>query len=138
MKRQHVHFVIDSAMAAAGLGLIATGLLLEFVLPAHSRQASVWGMTRHDWGELHFWLALAILGLLLVHLALNWSWVCTVVTKLCGKSVQGARGWRRPAMGIATLLLIVALLTTFLWAASASKEAGSRGGGWGHRHTMVE
>ena len=32
-----------------------------------------WG--RHDWGSLHFWVAVVFVGMLVVHLALNWTWI---------------------------------------------------------------
>jgi hypothetical protein len=37
-----------------------------------------WGLSRHEWGEIHFCLALALVGLIAIHLWLHWNWVCRV------------------------------------------------------------
>lgn len=58
-------------------GLAGTGLLLALRLPPGSRGGrglSVLGWGRHDWGDLHTWLAYAFLLMVLVHLALHWRW----------------------------------------------------------------
>ncbi len=132
MKRPHLHLLIDGLLALMGLPLVATGLLLAYVLPAHSRGATVWGWTRHDWGELHLWIAMAMLALLLVHLALNWGWVSSVAARLVGGSGKPGMG-RRASAGLLVLTLIVGTLAGFLAAASASVVDGPRGGqGWRH------
>lgn len=82
MTRQRFHLLVDGLLAVCGLGLLWTGLLLYAVLPAHSRGDTVWTWTRHDWGALHFYLACVMVGLILIHLALNWNWVCQVTYRL--------------------------------------------------------
>jgi hypothetical protein len=34
-----------------------------------------WGLQRNVWVDLHAWVAVAILGIILIHLVLNWNWV---------------------------------------------------------------
>lgn len=36
---------------------------------------TIWGWTRHDWGDLHTWFAYAVLALVMIHLLLHWRWL---------------------------------------------------------------
>jgi hypothetical protein len=80
--RTLLNFVIDSLGLLLMLSMLCTGVIIRFVLPPGSsgrnggRGFSLWGMERHAWGDLHFWLAVSLVGLLLLHVALHWSWVC--------------------------------------------------------------
>lgn len=61
-----------------------TGLLLAYRLPPGSRGGhglSALGWTRHDWGDLHFWISFAFLALLLIHLALHWRWFWQIASR---------------------------------------------------------
>ncbi|MCC7408173.1 MAG: DUF4405 domain-containing protein [Phycisphaeraceae bacterium] len=132
MKRATLYWWLDSALGLTGLGVLMTGLLMEFVLPAHSRSANVWGWTRHDWGELHFMLALGVLVLIGVHLLLHWGWVCTMSRKvLGGTSVRVRRGGRWLA-GAAAVAVVAGLVGGFLWLASVNvQDNGGQGMGLG-------
>lgn len=36
-----------------------------------------WGLQRNIWCDLHSWIAVAILAMIIIHLILNWNWVVT-------------------------------------------------------------
>ncbi|MCX6998235.1 MAG: DUF4405 domain-containing protein [Kiritimatiellaeota bacterium] len=117
-----MNFVID-ALAFAGLVLLAaTGLLMHFVLPPGSGRATLWNMTRHAWGEVHFILALVILGVLSLHLVVHWRWIVCVI-KGRPDSKPGA-GWR---IGLALLALLA------LIAAAAAPFFASKTPPWHHQ-----
>ncbi|MEX0655582.1 MAG: DUF4405 domain-containing protein [Phycisphaeraceae bacterium] len=122
MKRVHIHLLLDVGLALGALGLLWTGLLLVTVLPQGSRQATVWGLGRHDWGDIHFWIAVTMVGLLLVHLALNWAWVCNVTLKLLGQSPRDVRAWRRQLLGVGVLIVLAAGIAFSLWLAATVKH----------------
>ena len=97
MKRTTLNFVVDSAGFLNLLLLAGTGTILKWVLPPGSGGGHgqgfrggrgqqevklVLGLGRHDWGDVHFLLAMLFLLLVLVHLCLHWSWI-----KTCGKSI---------------------------------------------------
>ena len=82
MARGTIHWILDVGLFLAFLALLLTGLLMAFTLPPGSGGATVWGWTRHEWGDLHFWIALAALTLVATHLALHWNWVHIVTRKL--------------------------------------------------------
>ena len=122
MKRNTLNFWIDLISLFVMLGLAWTGLLIHYVLPPGSggrgggHGMTLWGLGRHDYGSIHFYLALALIALMVIHIWLHWSWVCTTVKKLAGmKSVNGSRGI---IYGIALLVIIAALMLGALFYAN--------------------
>ncbi len=104
MKRAHLNLLIDIAAFVVLLLLISTGMLIEFRLPPGSGGGEprglgpgvwdrpfdvIWGWTRHEWGEFHFWVACSFIALLSVHLVLHWKWI---VCFLKDKSSHFSRG----------------------------------------------
>ena len=136
MRRQTLNFVIDALAVLAFLTLVATGLLLRFVLPPRSGALGLGGWNRRDWGEFHFQLSLVLVGLMVVHVALHWRWVYETV-----------RGWLRPqggersplrmralmVSGTAFVLLLAGLLAAGFWYASTNLDARAGGRGQGYR-----
>jgi len=138
MKRQTLNFIVDAFAILMMLAVIATGLLLRFVLPPRSgfRGLVLSGWSRHDWGDLHFWLAVMLAALLAVHVFLHWRWVCeTVRTQFARKRVA------RPTMRFRTLvlsgtaftLIVIGLFSMALWFARTDLQQGGSGRGQGYR-----
>lgn len=118
MSRTLVNFIIDLFGFVIMLGILATGLLVRYVLPPGSGQwRSVWGLSRHEWGDVHFWMAVGLGAVILVHVALHWSWVCGVVRRripgLPSSAATPSR-LRRNAVGVGILALTAALVAGFL------------------------
>jgi hypothetical protein len=130
MKRTHLNALIDAVALVVFLFLLTTGLLLEYQLPPGSggvrehavglRGAGrsvhlVWGWTRHEWGQVHYWIALSLTAVLAIHLALHWKWiVCTVR----GKATT-ASGYRL-TLGVAGLVFTMLLSATPLVSTTTS------------------
>lgn len=105
MKKTDANFVIDLASLFVFLGLIMTGLVLFLVLPHGSGKSMVWGLTRHEWGDLHFWLAVGFVVLMVVHIIFHWNWIISMVrTRLLDKMSSMGR------VGFYLFLLILAFL----------------------------
>lgn len=140
MKRSYLHLLIDALLFLGVLGLVLTGLLMALILPAGSRQASVWGMTRHDWGDLHFWIAMGILATGLLHLFLNWGWVLSVLAKVLRLDSTRPTLKRQLKSGLAAALALNVLVGGFLYAAQAGKAGTSetRGPGAGMGRGQLE
>jgi len=83
--------------------LLGTGLALETRLPPGSRgghHLRMLGLDRHEWGELHFYVGLAVAALVLAHLALHWKWLKSAL-----KSASAKLGYVGLAVGIAIFLV---------------------------------
>ncbi len=80
MKRNSWNFLIDSLMLIAFGGLVYTGFIIYFILPPgsggrHAGGLELWGLSRHDFGGIHSYFAVGLLGLAALHLFLHWRWV---------------------------------------------------------------
>ncbi|MGC9328586.1 MAG: DUF4405 domain-containing protein, partial [Candidatus Hinthialibacter sp.] len=81
MKKVQINFILNLIAFYLLILLIATGLLMEFVLLPGSRGGhglSMLGWSRHDWGNLHFYLSLGFMAVMLLHVILHWAWIRAV------------------------------------------------------------
>lgn len=72
--------IVDLLSFTALTLMISTGTLLKFTLPPRSGRDEVWYLTRHDWGDIHFYLSVAFLILMSVHLITHLKFIKSVVT----------------------------------------------------------
>jgi len=142
MKKNTLNFLVDLVTLLIMLGMVATGLVIRFVLPPGSggrhaapesgpgRQLTLWDMGRHDWGNIHFWLAVALAVLATIHVALHWSWICNTIRRLLipGYASQDSSKIRN-IYGFGFLAVLAALLAGFGWLAFSNVETiqGSAG-----------
>lgn len=97
MRRTTLNFIVDLISFVDLLLLAVTGAIMKWVLPPGSggghgygfrrgrdpgEVKALLGLDRHDWGDIHFVLALLFLILILLHLILHWTWI-----KTCTKSL---------------------------------------------------
>jgi len=80
MKKTQVNFWLELSMFLCGSLLAVTGLIQRYVLPAGQGRRgagaeTLLGWTRHDFGDLHFYVATVLVVLLAVHIVLHWSWI---------------------------------------------------------------
>jgi uncharacterized protein DUF4405 len=84
MKKTQVNFVLNLSAFYILIFMISTGLLMEYVLLPGSRGGhglSLFGMNRHDWGDIHFYLSIAFMIAMLLHIVLHWNWIRSLFTK---------------------------------------------------------
>jgi uncharacterized protein with FMN-binding domain len=120
MKRADQNARVDGVAFVVALVVVSTGLVMRYALPPGSgrtvgmgggprsldRQVSVlWGMTRHGWGDLHYWASLVLVAVLAAHGALHFKWISSM---LRGQH-SDASGKRLTVGAVALLFLIVAL-----------------------------
>lgn len=119
MNKSLVNFMVDCCLLTAVFFLGSTAGIMRFVLPPGSGQAvRLWGMDRHEWGQIHFWIAVALLSMVTLHLALHWRWIANMV--------KGR--WTLAAI---VLLAIVALAAAPFF--GRVDQAGGRPGGHPHK-----
>jgi hypothetical protein len=105
MKRSNLNFWIDAIAFALFVFLVATGVLMEFLLPAGSgHSTTIWGLDRHQWGSVHFWISVGFLTAMALHVYLHWKWVVSVVR---GRPREGSGA--RAGLGILGLVALLAI-----------------------------
>lgn len=93
MKRNDWKCLIDALLFVDISSIAVIGLLLAFVIPSgKAPEASKFllGLHRHQWGDIHLTLSLFLLGLLALHIWLNWTWVAGSARSYFGESWQKA------------------------------------------------
>jgi hypothetical protein len=125
MRKTALNYAVDAMALVLFVLLGVTGAVIRYVLPPGSGQSlSLWGLGRHDWGGIHFWISVAFLAAMALHLALHWAWILGVT-----RGPASARRSRLPAVALVALaVLAVAAAAPFL--ARVQTRAG--GGGDGH------
>ena len=123
MKHNTFNFCIDLVSFLVFFALAVTGLLIYCVLPpcgsctgsgcALENASTLWGLGRHDFGRIHLYLALATVGLIVIHICLHWTWVCNTLCNLVGLKATSAN--RRDLYGILLLVLLITLTIAVLY-----------------------
>jgi hypothetical protein len=91
MKRNTINFVIDSISLIFLLGLAVSGMILRYAVPGGQGQGhgwrggrqplneqfsnQFWSLSRHDWRDLHFWIAIVFVAIMGVHILMHWNWI---------------------------------------------------------------
>jgi hypothetical protein len=90
MLRNTVNFILDLTSFLNLLMLMFTGYVMRYILPPGSgglgrelhggrgrgiNIKELWSMTRHEWGSIHFYLAVVFVVLMIVHIILHWKWI---------------------------------------------------------------
>jgi hypothetical protein len=124
MRKPAINFSIDIFALLAFIFLISTGFLIYLVLPAGSGGASVWGMNRHEWRDIHFWIAMAFITLIAIHFILHWDWIKNIVRgKAKDKTISG---FRISAAIIALVFILLLALAPFLSTVDHSSQDRGR------------
>jgi hypothetical protein len=122
MNRTLVNVIIDLVATLLFLSMIATGYLLRFPLPPGSNKTlTLWSLSRHQWGDIHFWISLGLLAVLMIHLALHWNWIVTVIGKRCHLIKTSQPSLVRSALW--TLGVFIVLCVAFGWLAQRDVKA---------------
>ena len=90
MKRTTLNFILELVSFINLLGLAFIGFIMKYVLPPGSSGygrgyrggrgpsdgiKDFLSITRHEWVDIHFYLACLFVILILVHLILHWNWI---------------------------------------------------------------
>jgi hypothetical protein len=91
--RSIINFIVDFILLILTAAIVWTGLVMRFVLPPGYRGCygwTLWGLSRHEYGHIHFVLSILMIILCGIHLGLHWKWFCSRINKLAhykGKSL---------------------------------------------------
>jgi hypothetical protein len=83
MKKSIYLFTLVGFLFLTGLVETISGFVLWFALPSgggkKSLELTYWGLTRHTWIDIHDWVAIAMIVIMIIHFLLHWKWVCRMV-----------------------------------------------------------
>lgn len=104
MSRSTLNFVLDMMSFLDLIGLAVTGYVMRYTLPPGTggmgrslhgsagrgvQVEELWSMTRHEWGSVHFYLAVVFIALMIAHIILHWSWIkCYAKSSLVHKRLK--------------------------------------------------
>jgi hypothetical protein len=124
--KARLNFWIDWLTTAVFAAMLGGGILLRWILPPGSRGGAglSWlGHTRHYYGDIHFWTAIALLALVVVHVWLHWDWVVKTWRRAAGSL-------RSPLTWVMLLLIAVLIFAPLL----IPRQASTGGDGGGEHH----
>jgi hypothetical protein len=97
-----IHRALNLSLYIAFCLMLGTGVIMEYRLPPGSGRMSVLGLTRHQWGDWHYYIALAFLLLVFWHLWMNRIWL----HKIAGRM----KSWRVVLGLFAGVALVVGMI----------------------------
>lgn len=124
------NYALDWLSFGLLVALAATGMMMAYALPPRHGGAAILGWDRHEWGEIHLWIAWGFLTTVALHLILHAGWIKAMTL---GKATGAARVWRGIAAVGATALLIGVVV---LGALAPSTPGAGDGEGRHRRDTL--
>ena len=121
-RRTQWNFWVDIVTGIVFAAMVGTGILEKWVLPPGSRGGAglVWlGEGRHFYADIHFWLGIAMLALVILHVWLHWDWVLRTWAKLVGR-LGSPVTWI--LIAVMVILIILPLLIPRQYSESYLKE----------------
>ncbi len=110
MKKSDWQYLVDSLLFICILGIAVIGFLMGLVIPkgpaAPEKAKYFLGLHRHQWGNIHFYLSIAFVILVIIHLIFSWKWIKAKALQLF------KRKW---AMVLILTVIISILVLFFSW-----------------------
>jgi hypothetical protein len=79
MKKTDWQYLVDTLLFICMVGIALIGFLMGLIIPKGPQASETTkyflGLHRHQWGNIHFYLAIAFVGLIVIHLILSWKWI---------------------------------------------------------------
>jgi hypothetical protein len=86
MKKSVYLFGLVSILFVAGLVEAVSGFVLWLALPSGSGRGAFnltyLGITRHTWIDIHDWVAIALIAIVIIHLIMHWKWVTRMARQI--------------------------------------------------------
>ena len=79
MSKTDWKYLVDTLLFICIVGIAFIGFLMGLVIPkgpSASESAKYFlGLHRHQWGNIHFYLSIVFVVLVIIHVILSWSWI---------------------------------------------------------------
>ncbi len=104
MKQSTIIKLVDFLSFMTLTLMLSTGVFLRFTLPPRSGSDTLFGLSRHEWGDVHYYFSLVFLFFMSVHLIMHVKFIKAV---LLGKA--SAEKNYRIALGVVGLVALITL-----------------------------
>jgi len=119
MRKADWQFLVDTLLFICMFGIALIGILLAFFIPegpsAQPSSKYFLNLHRHQWGNIHLYLSLTFICLIIIHLTLDWKWIKSKAVKIFKKR------WKTAL--ISTIL--VSIFVVFIFWLFYPKEPGA-------------
>ena len=138
MKKSDWQYVVDTLLFLCIVGIALIGFLMGFILPkgpqAPESAKYFLGLHRHQWGNIHFYLSIAFVIFVIIHLVLSWSWIKRKARQLFKK------GWgvMLGSTAAASLLILFFFWIIFPKLPGAYEDYGTRARSKAKQHQLIE
>lgn len=79
MKKADWQYLVDTLLFICMVGIAIVGILLGFFIPkgpsALESSKYFLRLHRHQWGNIHLYLSLSFIALVIIHVTLDWKWI---------------------------------------------------------------
>ena len=92
-----INLLVDIMMLVT-IGIVSiSGFILEIVIPsryavkhegAYSCASQLWGLGRHEWGNMHLWAGIILIILLAIHILLHMKMINSFLKKICPNHIS--------------------------------------------------
>jgi len=128
MKKTDWQYLVDTLLFLCILGIAFIGFLMALVIPkgptAQESAKYFLGLHRHQWGNIHFYLSIAFVIFIIIHLILSWKWIKNKSRQVFKK------GWGAALILTATASILILFLFWALYprVPGAYEDYGVRAG----------
>ncbi|MFC2169607.1 DUF4405 domain-containing protein [Acidobacteriota bacterium] len=128
MKKSDWQYLVDTLLFLSIIGIALIGFLMGIFLPqgptAPESSKYFLGLHRHQWGNIHFYLSIAFVTLLIIHLVLSWKWIKNKSRQLFKERWNTALIF----IALASVLLIFLFWALYPRVPGAYEDYGTRAG----------
>ena len=80
MRKKTQHYILFVILFFLGLFQTVSGFIMWLALPhggggRGGSTATFWALSRDTWIDLHDWVAVSLLVMIIIHLILHWKWI---------------------------------------------------------------
>lgn len=108
MKKSDWRYLVDTMMFLSIVGITLIGFLMGLVIPkgpeAPERTKYFLGLHRHQWSNIHFYLSIAFVAFVIIHILINWKWIKNKSQQLFKKN------WGAALISIASAAVLLIFL----------------------------
>ena len=112
--RNLVNLVVDIVLLLLFAAISSLGFIMKYIMPsgyairqggAKSYASDIFGMGRHEWGEIHWVLSVTFIILLIIHIILHWKMIVGIFKRMIPDNTTRLIIW-----------LVIAIITFILLA----------------------